>query len=59
MSSYTLERKLLAPVACTDCDWHGKCGALVPGKLDSSLRCPMCYGARIRWIEAPSTDVLQ
>ncbi len=61
MSAYTLERKLAAPVACTDCDWHGKCGALRTQGTDRAgiFRCPMCGGARVIWIEAPSTETRQ
>jgi hypothetical protein len=59
MSVYTLERKLAAPVICTDCEWHGKCGSLISGPRDPSLRCPMCGGARIVWFEAPSMETMQ
>jgi len=59
MSTYTLERKLAAPVACTDCDWHGKCGSLRTGPFAGQFRCPVCGSARVIWIEAPSTDALQ
>lgn len=48
-----VERKLEAPVHCTDCDWAGKTGSLTDSS--SGLRCPMCQGARIIWIEHSGT----
>ena len=61
MSSYTLDRKLAAPVACTDCDWNGKVGSLrsIGTEPSGTFRCPACGGTRIIWIEAPSTETLQ
>lgn len=52
-----VERKLAAPVVCTDCAWHGKTGGLIDSK--HGLRCPMCYGARVKWIEATTTATYQ
>jgi hypothetical protein len=62
MSSYTLDRKLAAPVACTLCYWHGKCGQLMSrgNDLAGTLRCPDCDNPHhIIWIEARSTETLQ
>lgn len=62
MSTYTLERKLAAPVACTKCDWNGKTGDLRTdlGTDGSPFRCPSCEGGWcIIWIEAPSTATIQ
>lgn len=46
---HRVERKLAAPVVCTDCEWHGKTGSLRSYKGEH--RCPVCGGARIMWIE--------
>ena len=51
---HRVERKLAAPVVCTDCGWLGKCGS-----LRSELRCPMCGGARIKWIENEAPKLSQ
>lgn len=61
MNKFTLERKLAAPVACTDCDWNGKAGSLRSKGTDpyGTAHCPICGGARIIWIEAPSTTTAQ
>lgn len=61
MSKFTLERKLAAPVTCTDCNWTGKTGSLVSQGSEpaGTMRCPMCYGARIVWIESPAPSAIQ
>lgn len=53
-----VELKLAAPVHCTDCNWTGKTGSLISSP-QGSLRCPMCQGARIIWVEHPGTPVVQ
>lgn len=53
--SHRVERKLAAPVVCTDCQWLGKVGSL----RSFELRCPMCGGARIKWIENEAPKLSQ
>lgn len=62
MSVRTLELKLAAPVICSDCDWSGRTGSLVSNGSDdhmASLRCPICYGARIVWIQNEAPEAIQ
>lgn len=55
--AHRVERKLAAPVHCMDCDWTGRTGLLVSS--DTGLRCPMCGGGRIIWIENPAPAAIQ
>lgn len=57
-----LERKLAAPVTCTQCHWQGVTGDLMTDRRNdgSPFRCPACQaGWSIIWIQAAGTDTIQ
>lgn len=56
---HRVERKMAAPVTCTDCDWIGKTGSLISDPADQSLHCPMCGFRRIIWIENEAPQAIQ
>lgn len=62
MSTYRLERRLAAPVACEGCHWRGVTGDLygrspVDGAPFSCPRCDKGWG--LIWIEGQSTETRQ
>lgn len=61
MNTFTLERKLAAPVCCLHCGWLGKVGNLRSRGTDPAgiWKCPRCNGSAIKWIENDPPAAIQ